>query len=315
MGSRDRALRLLDYVFVLRPATLVPLWLFYLNGSTLAASRLSIRLPLFYPARDVALGFVAMTSILGAAFLLNQIADVESDRINEKLYFLPRGIISIRAALLEATLLVILGVGCSVPLSTPFRWLLAASLVLGVTYSVPPVRAKARTPHDLVWNALGFGLVATLAGWSSVGALSREPLWIGLGYSLAVGGVVASTTILDRDGDEASGLRTTGVALGEQRTSVLAIALLVAAAGVGVVVRDPVAALGPILSLPMMVWSHRSGERSNRILANQISVALFSVLVGIRFPFFLVLFALVYLSSRAYYRARFGVSYPGPGTR
>ncbi len=37
-------------------------------------------------------------------------------------------------------------------------------------------------------------------------------------------------------------------------------------------------------------------------------------IASIRAPYLLLLLALVYFGSRAYYRARFGLSYPGAGT-
>lgn len=319
MTSRDEpappGLRLLDYVFVLRPANLVPLWLFYLNGARLAMRTSDLPLGFFHPSGRVLVGFAAMTAVLGFGYLANQIADVETDRLNRKLHFLPSGLISLRSAWTEAALLVAVAAGLSVWVTASFRWALAAALVLNMTYSLPPVRAKAKAPCDIIWNALGFGIVATLAGASSAAGPSAAIAWRSVAYALAVGGVFASSTILDISGDRALGLRTSAVSLGERRTGALSIALLSAAAVTGAIARDGIALFGSALSLPLMVWAHMTGERAHRIAAGEVSVGVFALLVGLRCPALLALLALVYFGSRGYYRARFGVCYPGPGPR
>ena len=43
-------------------------------------------------------------------------------------------------------------------------------------------------------------------------------------------------------------------------------------------------------------------------------VAAFAVVVSVNVPYMALLLAVVYFGSRAYYRRRFGLSYPGAGT-
>lgn len=307
-------LRPLDLVFLLRPTALVPLWIFQLAGSWEASRALGIPFSPFGAPPRVVLGLVSMTLALGGGYVLNQLFDRESDRANKKLFLMADGIVPVRTARAELAVVWSAAAACSIWLPAAFQWTLAASLLLNVTYSAPPILAKVRTPLDLVWNGLGFGLVAYAAGWSCVGRF--EPGWYGpgLSYSLAVAGVIASTTILDIEGDEAAGYRTAGVVLGASGTSAVALALMVAAATVGWFSRSIMGLFGPLLSLPLMLRAHRSGHRSDRIAANQIAVAVFALIAGARVPLLLVLMAVVYLGARAYYRARFGIAFPGRGT-
>ena len=133
-------------------------------------------------------------------------------------------------------------------------------------------------------------------------------------YAAAVAGVTASTIVLDREGDERAGLRTTAVVLGERGTSALGVALLAAALVLGVLARDPVAVVGSAVSVGLAAAAHRSDDRRSRIRANQFGVAAFVLAAGFFSPYVLVLVAAVTLASRAYYRSRFGFAYPGPGT-
>ena len=313
-GLKCSVLRALDFIFVLRPTVVIVMWVFFFAGAGLAARASGGSLSLLLPSRDVLLGFGAMTAVLGGGCLLNQISDVETDRVNEKLFFLPRGIISMRAAWVELAVVWLLAAGLAAPLASGFRLVLVASLLLNITYSARPLRAKSHCPWDMVWNGLGFGFAAVAAGWASVAPLSPAIIPLGLTYTLAVAGITASTTVLDVEGDRALGLRTTAAVLGESGASALTLVLMGAAGIAGAVMFDPLGFFVPVLSLPLLVRAHVTRDRAHRTAANQFTVGVFAVVASIRAPYLLILLALVYFGSRAYYRARFGFSYPGVGT-
>jgi len=307
-------LRPLDFVFLLRPTALVPLWIFQLAGVRAAADRTGVSLPFLGVTPSAVIGLCAMTLVLAGGYVLNQIVDRESDRRNRKLFLIADGLVSTRAAWAEMSLIWIGAVLLSLGTSPAFRIVLACSVALNVTYSAPPVRIKGRPFWDLVWNGLGFGVLGFAAGWSSVAAPELTLAPRALAYGLAVAGVIASTTIPDIEGDAHSGLRTTGVVLGARRTSALALLLLVAAAAVGWYARDPVGLFGPILSLPLLLRAHTTGRRQHRVIANQASVAAFALLTGVRAPLLFLLLGAAYFASRGYYKARFGMAFPGRGT-
>jgi 4-hydroxybenzoate polyprenyltransferase len=307
-------LRALDFVFILRPTVAVGMWVFYFAGAALATRFAGGHLPLLVPSGRVALGFLSVSGALAGGCLLNQIVDVDTDRLNDKLFFLPRGIISMKAARAELAAVWALAVLLGLPLGREFMLVLAASLLLNVTYSASPVRAKSRVPLDMLWNGLGFGLVSTSAGWAAVSGLDPSVLAPGLVYTVAVAGVTASTTVPDVEGDRAQGLRTTAAVLGARRASMLTLALVAVAALGGALIRDPLGFLGPVLSLPLLIRAHATGTRSHRITADQFMVAAFALVASFRAPVVLLLLAIVYFGSRAYYNVRFGIEYPGRGT-
>jgi 4-hydroxybenzoate polyprenyltransferase len=313
--TAPRSLRPFDYVFLTRPTSLLPLWTFLLAGARAAAAAAGKRLPVLLPPRDVGIALLAMTSVLAGGFILNQIRDADADRLNRKCFLIPEGVVSLRAAWIETVALWAIAFALAPALPGRFVWVLLASALLAVTYSAPPVRAKARFPLDLVWNAVGFGFLATAAGWNAVAPPTSVTLLLGACYGLATAGVIASTTIPDIPGDARLSVKTAGVVLGEARTSVLAIALVASAAVLGGVARDSLGFFAPVLSLPLLLRAHVTGARPDRIAANQVAVAVFAVVVGVRLPYLLALFAIVYVGSRLYYRARFGLTYPEVGVR
>lgn len=312
---RRSPLRILDFVFILRPTVLVGMWVFFLAGAVLASRHAGVNFPLLLLPWRTLLGFLSMSLALGGGLLLNQITDVETDRVNDKLFFLPRGVISVHAAWVELALVWLLAAALAVPLSPGFRIVLAAAILINLTYSAPPARTKSKAPWDLIWNGVGFGLASTAAGWAAVAPLHPSVLPVAATYAVAVAGVTASTTILDIEGDSSEGLRTTAVVLGRRGTSWLALVLVAVACAAGGVLRDPLGFFGPLLSLPLLLRAHATDRRSDRIAAHQIMVAAFALVAALRAPVLVVLVAAVYFGSRAYYAARFGVSYPGLDTR
>lgn len=314
-GRERSALRLLDFIFLLRPTLIVPMWVFFFAGTVLASRDAGVfRTWLLPPTGSALLGLTAMTAVLGGGHILNQIRDIETDRQNDKLFFLPREIISVRAAWVELAVLWVLGGALALGLSPSFRIVLLAALFLNVTYSAGPLPAKSRFPLDMVWNALGLGFVSVAAGWSSVSPLSSTLVPAGAAYALAVAGIMASTTIPDIDGDRRAGMRTAGTVLGPSPTSALAVALVFVATVIGAVIRDPLGFFGPLLSLPLLIRAHATGRRRDRVAADQVAVAAFALVIALQLLYVVVPFLAVYFGSRAYYRARFDISYPGAGT-
>jgi len=318
----------LDFVFVLRPALMVPLWIFFAQGARLASHRGWLFETVVFPRIGEWLGLVSITGILGGGYLLNQMVDVETDRLNDKLFFLSRGIISMRSAAVELMMVWPASIAVALLLGPAFLWAAVAALAFSVTYSVRPVRAKTRAGMDVLWNAAGFGLVAVLAGVAATGAGGPIPaggslvryvsgsMLLSIGsYVAAVAGVTASTIVLDREGDERMGLRTTAVAVGERGTSLAGVLLLAVAAVMGILSRDPVAVTGSFAALALAVRAHARRDRASRISANQLGVAAFGLAAACFSPYILVLSGAVVLGSRTYYRRRFGFAYPGPGSR
>ncbi len=321
--SRDTGIgpaRPFDFVFLLRPALMVPLWIFFAQGARLASHRGWWFETVVFPGVREWLGLLAITGILGGGYLLNQIVDIETDRLNDKLFFLPRGIISGRSARVELAIVWIAAIAVALVLGTPFLWVAVAALALSVTYSSRPVRAKTRGGLDVVWNSVGFGLTAVLAGLAATRApgahlVTGGAVWSLVSYAAAVAGVTASTIVLDRDGDRRTGLRTTAVVIGERATSLLGVALLASAFAFGLIANDIVAVTGSAVSFALAVRAHRRADRASRIGANQLGVAAFAFAASVFSPYLLVLLVIVTLGSRLYYRRRFGLVYPGPDSQ
>ncbi|MBD3368175.1 MAG: hypothetical protein GF405_08415 [Candidatus Eisenbacteria bacterium] len=315
----SRRARLVDYIFLLRPTALVPAWVFVARGARLALAPRPF--DGLVPQPLLALALTTLTAVLAGGYILNQITDIESDRRNQKLFLLHRGIIPKgRAATLMIILWAVAGV-LTLWLPPGVRWAVLAALVLNVTYSTPPIRAKARPWFDIAWNGLGFGAVSTVVGWFAV---APEVAWVEpgafplletAGYAAAVAGLIASTTIPDVEGDRAEGLNTIGVALGARRTGLVALGLMSGAVAFAALSADAAGLVAALAGFGLLLQAQLRRSRAARVLASQWTVAAYVLVAAFFDPYLLVLLAIVVLSSRVYYRRRFDVAYPGRGTR
>jgi 4-hydroxybenzoate polyprenyltransferase len=310
-------LRLGDYVFVMRPLILIPAWSFYLLGAAAGERRstwMSVPAPFLY-------GFACLSAILVTAYLLNQVFDQESDRRNRKGHYLTLGIFSVRTVVLMAVVAFLLASYFFRSVSAAQRIPLVLALVLSLAYSLPPLRLVARPFVDLLSNAVGYGGVAFVTGFASFDASIRDAVLLALPYFLLVGATFLHTTILDVDGDRDSGKITTSVVIGERRSAVLACVL--AAAGLVPAVAVSFGTYGDrlsamILGVCFVVFLYAavkaSGGRRSRASSNAVQAATVMVTLpaAISWPIYFTLLAPIIVAARFYYRARFGINYPGP---
>ncbi len=251
--------RIPDYIFLLRPMILIPVWTFYLLGAWHGRNVSGTHIPPF----RFFMGLVSFTSLLGAIYVINQISDRETDLKSGKLFLLSHSIITRKAALLETALLVSLSAALGIIfMPAGFNIVLLLGFLLGLAYSVEPVRLKRRPLLDVLANALGNGVLNTLAGWTAAGA-PLEGLQALIPYPIAVASVHLTTTLADIGGDSESGLRTSGVVLGPRKGIALAVGLMAAAVAAASALDNRPAFYASLISLPIFLIPARSSKREH----------------------------------------------------
>jgi 4-hydroxybenzoate polyprenyltransferase len=276
-------------------------------------------------------GFWCLSGVLAAAYVLNQIFDLESDRLNGKGLFLTRRVFGTRTMLLIALV-------CFAGASLLFhnarvvqRVPLVAALLLSLIYSLPPLRLCARPWWDLAANAIGYGGLAFIIGG---GAISNDIIPMVLGavpWVLLVAATFLHTTILDVEGDAAAGKHTTTVVFGERRSALLSLGFGSAAFLLAVApwLRGgrmdwlPVVVTGGSLIAFAAAYYRSSLARSLSVAeryavrsrtssyAVQAPTALVALAAAWKDPTFLVLLLPLIAFAHVYNHTRFGVSYPG----
>jgi len=304
-----------DYVFLLRPVILIPVWTFFLLGARHSGFAGSLY---GAGAAPVVGGLAAMTAVFGAAYIVNQITDREADRRSGKLFLLSHGIVPAAAAWAEAAVLAAGALALSYAfLPRDLMPFLAANLVLGAAYSIEPVRLKRRPVLDILANAAAIGLLSALGGWAAAGA---EISGIGVlaPYPVAVAAVHLSTALADVEGDRASGLMTSGVLAGRRAGMAVSAVLMAGSAAAALYVGNATALAAALFSLPAFAWSLHAifrGRDTDVLLPAKASTAVYLVAAGAHFPVFIPAVAAVLVLTRVYYARRFGIRYPSVNSR
>jgi 4-hydroxybenzoate polyprenyltransferase len=207
-----------------RPFTLVAPALGVLSGAITAAGA--------EPRDSWTLDLVGYTLIgaLMAAILnagnnaLNQIYDLEIDRVNKPQRPLPSGRLSMHEAWVFTCITYALALLLAWLVAPGGRhecfWIVVVATVATVIYSCPPLRTKQRGIWANVTIAIPRGVLLKVAGWSCVKtAAGLEPWFIGSIFGLFLLGASTTKDFADMEGDARGGCRTLPIVYGVRRAA------------------------------------------------------------------------------------------------
>jgi 4-hydroxybenzoate polyprenyltransferase len=174
----------------------------------------------------------AMAALLNAGNnALNQIYDLDIDRVNKPKRPLPSGRLTITQVwwftnITYALALVLAwlvapgpGLGLSKGRHECF-WLVFVAVVCTYLYSVPPFRTKRLGIWANVTIAIPRGVLLKVAGWSSVKTIvGLEPWYIGCIFGLFLLGATTTKDFADMEGDRRGGCRTLPIQYGVRRAA------------------------------------------------------------------------------------------------
>ncbi len=241
------------YVDLARPFTLVAPALGFISG---AATAIGAWPPEPWSADLLVAPLIGsvMAGVLNAGNnALNQIYDLDIDRVNKPKRPLPSGRLSIGQAwrFTGATYLLALvlawlvtprghALGVSNGRHECF-WLVAVAAVCTFIYSVPPLRTKRLGIWANITIAIPRGVLLKVAGWSSVKTIAGvEPWYIGAIFGLFLLGATTTKDFADMEGDRRGGCRTLPIEFGVRRAAWMISPSFVV----------------PFLMIPVGAWMH-----------------------------------------------------------
>lgn len=301
IDTRKAKASIADYFFLLRPMLHPPVWTIVILGFFSADGNLSGRLWLLLAISSTAASW---------AYIINQITDIESDRLNRKLFFLPDKIISIRHAKLMSAVMALITIAGGFYLGYIIGALLLTGLVLGYVYSVKPFNFKVRPFGGFLCNSVSHGIMPYMAGYIVAGGEPIKGAICSIPYFFAVGGVFIGTTIPDYMGDKETGKITLAVKLLPRKASFVMVVCIVIALVSALFLSDWLMASSAALSLPFYYLNWRRVSNRNSAIAAKISILILSLAAAYLFwPYIILLIGLI-LVTRLYYRFRFNMVYP-----
>ena len=315
------ALKVLDALFLCRLLLLIPVWTVIVLG-WITSSSTAVPGGLFVSGlldRDLWLSLFFFSGIVSSIYIVNQICDVESDRLNNKLFILPRQLISIPTAWFLASISAIIGMaGAFVFFDIIMTLIFASGLLVGVLYNLKPFSLKDRAWGGMIANLLGHGVITYLVGWYGAkdGSVTAQHLLHGVLVSLSAGfanaAVYLTTTIPDAEGDGRVGKKTFAVLYGVKVTSGVAmlLCLLSFIAAFFLEYNSWVMTAPALLSFFLFL---RFFIRHDKTLAFQTfrwPVVLLSTFVVAFIPLYAVLLLVNIFATKIYYKKRFNYDYP-----
>jgi len=252
------------YLDLARPFTLMPPALGVLSGAVTAWGAGHTKPPLTLALILPVVWGTLMAAVLNAASnALNQIYDLEIDRVNKPKRPLPSGTLSISEARgFTAAAFVVAWILAWLAAPGGRRecfWIVLFTSVLVWAYSAPPLRTKRHGIWANVTIAIPRGLLLKVAGWSTVKTvLGLEPWYIGSIFGLFLLGASSTKDFADIEGDRAGGCQTLPILYGVKKAAwmiapffVFPFVLIPIGAGRGILTgnRTLLMILGPTLIL------------------------------------------------------------------
>jgi 4-hydroxybenzoate polyprenyltransferase len=212
------------YLDLARPFTLVAPALGFVSGA-LTAIGAAPREPWSPALLTAPLVGAAMAALLNAGNnALNQIYDLDIDRVNTPKRPLPSGRLTIPQVWWFTNITYAMALVLAWLVAPGGRhecfWLVAIAVVCTYIYSVPPFRTKRLGIWANVTIAIPRGVLLKVAGWSSVKTvIGLEPWYIGAIFGLFLLGATTTKDFADMEGDRRGGCRTLPIQYGVRRAA------------------------------------------------------------------------------------------------
>ena len=169
-----------------------------------------------FPVVHVSLAVLAAGVLNAASNGLNQICDLENDRINKPHRPLPSGVMPLRSAWIFVAVTYAISLAMAAFVNWETFVIYAVAALATFAYSAPPVRLKRHPVGSNLVIALIRGWLLKVAGWAAVATVltSVEPWYIGFIYFVFLLGATTTKDFADIEGDRAAGCITLPVRYG-----------------------------------------------------------------------------------------------------
>ncbi len=209
------------YWKLIRPFTLLAPLIGFLSGSVMAQRS--------FPPFAAYIGALAAVCLNAASNIINQIFDLEIDRVNKPERVLPSGQVSIRETKVLAGLFTLVSflLAWVIP-NKEFFWLVFVTFWIVLFYSSPPLRIKRFPFLANLWIAIPRGTLLVVSGWTSVKSFQDSEIWlIASLFGLFVFGATTTKDFSDMEGDRRFGCRTIPIVLGVREAALFMSPFLV----------------------------------------------------------------------------------------
>ncbi|MCX7835736.1 MAG: UbiA family prenyltransferase [bacterium] len=292
-------LRLLDWIFVLRPTLLIPVCTVFLCGYSKGEPELSAIQWLVFTIGSISMG--------GAVYLFNTIYDQRSDEENDKNLFLVKGIFTEKTLFIYALILSMVGLALLLWIfQKHFLTVLLGFLFTGIFYNIPPFKLKDRVGTDAAVAMLGGGLTY----WCALRLSNAYPIETIIPYLFAFTGVSLWTQIPDIQGDKLAKKKTFAVHYGAKKTAIVGWIFILCSVLSSIITKEKIMLQASILTLIVsskLIWNTDEFWAG---LSSRFAIFILTLFIALEFPIYLFSLIIYYWVARIYYQIRFEIRYP-----
>ena len=310
-----------DYVFLFRPTLFFAVWVMICIGMYLAHLEFDT-----YPqwistinTKTVFL-FISLTFLTGATFITNQLADIDSDLENKKLFIIDNIINKENA---KKAYQISLLIGFILIIFTNFYNALIGLfifLIWDVLYNNEKFKLRNNPILGPVCN-LSVGILLILSGWLIVIAennyffsvfdtLSFNFIIKILSYGICFLSVVLLTDIPDKIGDEKFGKKSFSIIFGRMTTNIVAFILVLISFCLGIYLNDPLLSISTICSIPFFLYAIIRNKDKDVLRAIRYPIFILNFFASTIYPYLFLITLIIFYLSKYYYWHRFNLHYP-----
>lgn len=170
---------------------------------------------------------ISLALLNGASNALNQITDLETDKLSKPYRSIPRGDVKISEAIIICILLYLISIVISLMINPIFFLFVSLIIIFTVTYSIPP-RLKDKLYFNMVWLGIPRGLLGILASWSVFGNIIHPlPITIGIIAMVYLIGGSITKDITDAKADKLTGTKTLINTYGVRNAAMIALPFMI----------------------------------------------------------------------------------------
>lgn len=170
---------------------------------------------------------ISLALLNGASNALNQITDLETDKLSKPYRSIPRGDVKISEATIICILLYLISIVISLMINPIFFLFVSLIIIFTVTYSIPP-RLKDKLYFNMVWLGIPRGLLGILASWSVFGNIIHPlPITIGIIAMVYLIGGSITKDITDAKADKLTGTKTLINTYGVRNVAMIALPFMI----------------------------------------------------------------------------------------
>jgi geranylgeranylglycerol-phosphate geranylgeranyltransferase len=176
------------------------------------------------PDISIVLPFLSLSFAMFGLNIINNIVDVDLDRINKPLRPLPSGRITIKEAMGLAFICIVLSLLFAYFINIMAFIIIVTFNVISFLYSVPPIRLKRFLFSDNILGSILYGVFPFLIIWSLF--IENLPWHFLFLFSGLIFSIASIKDIEDIRGEKTYGLSSLPILIGIKKTTILSISII-----------------------------------------------------------------------------------------